>query len=186
MDELAQKVGYLGRSAISKVENGERLISHEMLIKYSQIFGVSPSFLLFGDTDKEKALCGKKTSFPILEKVSNDEMIFAEEEHSTTADIDADFCFSARDNSMTGARINCGDIVFIKADKNIQNGDIVAVAINGDYTLKYWYYYPDNKRLVLNSANQNCEPLIYIGSEIKNVVCLGKATHFIGTLRGNK
>jgi len=51
--ELAQKVGYEGRSAISKVERGERDISQSMIVKYAQALGVTPTYLLYGD-EKEK------------------------------------------------------------------------------------------------------------------------------------
>ena len=50
--ELAKKVGYEGKSAISKVENGERDISQSMIIKYAEALHVTPSYLLTGsDSD---------------------------------------------------------------------------------------------------------------------------------------
>jgi len=53
--ELALAVGYQGRSAISKVENGERDISQSMIIKYANALGVTPTFLLYGENyTKEK------------------------------------------------------------------------------------------------------------------------------------
>ena len=60
--ELARLVGYEGRSAISKVENGDRDISQSMIEKYANALGVSPAYLLYGDnegedsTEKEKQL----------------------------------------------------------------------------------------------------------------------------------
>ena len=48
MQELAEKVGYAGFTAISKVENGERSINHEMLKKYADVLEVSPLWLLYG------------------------------------------------------------------------------------------------------------------------------------------
>ncbi len=47
--ELAALVGYEGRSAISKVENGERDISQSMILKYAAALGVTPTYLLYGD-----------------------------------------------------------------------------------------------------------------------------------------
>ena len=49
--DLAKKVGYEGRSAISKVENGDRDISQSMIAKYADALGVSPTFLLYGEED---------------------------------------------------------------------------------------------------------------------------------------
>lgn len=51
--DLAKKVGYVGRSAISKVENGERDISQSMIEKYASALGVTPTYLLYGDEIKE-------------------------------------------------------------------------------------------------------------------------------------
>lgn len=49
--ELAHKVGYEGRSAISKVENGERDISQSMIEKYAEALDVTPYFLLYGEEE---------------------------------------------------------------------------------------------------------------------------------------
>lgn len=51
--DLAKKVGYEGRSAISKVENGERDISQSMIEKYATALGVTPTYLLYGGEEKE-------------------------------------------------------------------------------------------------------------------------------------
>ena len=51
--ELAKKVGYEGRSAISKVENGERDISQSMIEQYAKALNVSPTYLLYGDSYDE-------------------------------------------------------------------------------------------------------------------------------------
>lgn len=56
--ELAKKVGYEGRSAISKVENGARDISQSMIKKYADALGVTPTFLLFGEREEEKSIAG--------------------------------------------------------------------------------------------------------------------------------
>lgn len=50
--DLAISVGYKGRSAISKVENGERDISQSMIEKYAKALGVTPTYLLYGEDTK--------------------------------------------------------------------------------------------------------------------------------------
>ena len=49
--DLAKKVGYVGRSAISKVENGERDISQSMIAKYAEALNVTPAYLLYGEEE---------------------------------------------------------------------------------------------------------------------------------------
>ena len=187
MEELAQKVGYVGRSAISKVENGERNISHEMLIKYAEVLNVSPMWLLFGDEAPRSELRPVKLNkFRMLGEISCGKPIFAEEDHDSyidaSADIAADYCLTAKGDSMIGARINDGDVVFIKQQQIVNNGEIAAVAIGDEYTLKYWYYYPDKQKLVLTPANPSYEPLVYTGPELDSIYCLGKAVCFMSNL----
>ena len=52
--ELAEKVGYQGKSAVSKVEKGDRDINQKMIIKYANALGVTPTYLLFGKEQEEK------------------------------------------------------------------------------------------------------------------------------------
>ena len=47
-DELAEAVGYKGKAAISKVENGERDISQSMIVKYAEALHTTPLYLLCG------------------------------------------------------------------------------------------------------------------------------------------
>ena len=49
--ELAAKVGYKDKSAISKVERGDRDINQTMIKKYANALGVTPTYILFGDEE---------------------------------------------------------------------------------------------------------------------------------------
>ena len=61
-ETLAKKIGYVGRSAISKVENGERDISQSMIEKYASALGVSPAFLMFGEERTETDINSSKSN----------------------------------------------------------------------------------------------------------------------------
>ena len=53
--ELAEKVGYKDKSAISKVERGDRDINQTMIMKYAKALGVSPTYILYGkDSETQK------------------------------------------------------------------------------------------------------------------------------------
>lgn len=54
--ELARRVGYHGKSVISKVENGERDISQTMVVKYAEVLGVSVTYLLVGEENSDKTV----------------------------------------------------------------------------------------------------------------------------------
>lgn len=139
-------------------------------IELSQYENISPvhlkKFRLLGDI-----ACGKPC--------------YADEEYeyiSADASIDADFCLRAKGDSMIGARIYDGDVVFIREQPVVENGEIAAVIIDNEATLKRWYYYPKKHKLMLVAENPKYEPLVYIDEELNDVRCLGKAVRFISEL----
>ena len=128
----------------------------------------------------------KTKRFPMLGQIACGEPIFADEDHESyidaSSDIKADFCLTAKGDSMIGARINDGDVVFIRSQPTVDNGQIAAVIIGDEATLKRWYYYPDKAKLVLTPENPAYEPLVYVGEELENVRCLGRAVAFMSNL----
>lgn len=124
--------------------------------------------------------------FPVLGEIACGEPIFASEDRKhyimADMDIDADFCLTAKGNSMINARINDGDIVFIKEMPMVANGDIAAVIIDNEATLKRFYYYPEKNKVVLNPENPIYEPLVYTKEELNEIRVLGKAVYFMSAL----
>lgn len=97
------------------------------------------------------------------------------------AKIKCDFCLKAHGDSMIGARIHDGDIVFVKEQPTVENGEIAAVEIDDEATLKRFYSYQD--KIVLQAENPNYEPIVYVGEEIEHVHILGKAVAFQSDVR---
>lgn len=128
----------------------------------------------------------KLKRFPMLGEIACGEPVFAEEdrEHFVMADMDiqADFCLTARGDSMINARIYEGDIVFIKETPIVENGDIAAVIIDDEATLKRVYYYPDDNMLQLVAENPKYKPLVYQGEELNHIRILGKAVYFMSAV----
>ena len=79
---------------------------------------------------------------------------------------------------MIGARIFDGDIVFIRAQDMVENGEIAAVVIEDEATLKRVYFYPEKSKLILSPENPKYEPLVFIGEELNAVKILGKAVAY--------
>ena len=79
---------------------------------------------------------------------------------------------------MINARILDGDIVFIKKQSIVNNGEIAAVIVDDSATLKRFFYNKEEKKLVLNSENPKYPPLVYVGEELEKVNILGKAIAF--------
>ena len=200
-EELAKLVGYEGRSAISKVESGERDISQSMIAKYASALGVSPTYLLFGEEADIPAPDGDAIDlsklknvrrinprrFPLLGKIACGQPILAVEEHDSyvTADrdIDADFCVIAKGDSMIGARIYDGDIIFIKRMPIVENGEIAAVVIDDEVTLKRVFYNKESETVSLIPENLKYDPLVYHNSQLDLIHFLGKAVYFMGPVK---
>ena len=79
---------------------------------------------------------------------------------------------------MIGARIKNGDIVYIHQQEDVENGEIAAVLIGEEATLKLVYKYPEKNMLVLKPANPDFEDFIYTGAELEEIRILGKAVGF--------
>jgi len=87
--------------------------------------------------------------------------------------VDGDFCVVARGDSMINARIFEGDIITIRKQSVVENGEIAAVAIGDEATLKRVYYIENGIMLV--AENPAYKPMIFVGEDCNNVVILGKA-----------
>lgn len=120
-----------------------------------------------------------KKKFPVLGKVACGEPIYADEDRETfissSADINADFCLIAQGDSMKGAHIDDGDVVFIRETPIVPNGKIAVVLIEDEATLKYIDYRPEQNTLILNPANPAFRPQIYTGEELNHIRVLGQA-----------
>ena len=189
-EQLAEKIGK-AKTTIYRYENGfiEKMPS-SVLSDIANALNVTPTFLmglednLFATSSEIRPVRLKK--FPMLGEIACGKPIFVDEDHETyidaAADIKADFCLTAKGDSMIGARIYDGDVVFIKEQPIVDNGQIAAVIIDDSVTLKRWYYYPDKHKLILTPENPKYEPLVYVGEELNSIRCLGRAVYFMSNL----
>ena len=119
---------------------------------------------------------------PMLGEIACGKPIYANEDRESYVevgtDLNVDFCLTARGDSMVGARIRSGDIVFCKAQDMVNNGEIAAVIIGDEVTLKRVYYYPESQKLVLQAENPKYEPFVYLNEELNQIRILGKAVAF--------
>lgn len=96
-------------------------------------------------------------------------------------DIRCDFALRCKGDSMIGAGIHDGDAVYIHIQPEVENGEIAAVRIGEEATLKRVYY--QNGTLTLMPANAAYAPMVYTGPELNDVQIEGKAvgwTHWVG------
>lgn len=129
----------------------------------------------------------KLKRFPMLGEIACGEPIFADEDKESFVmadmDIQADFCLTAKGDSMINARIYDGDVVFIKEMPMVENGEIAAVIIDNEATLKRVYYYPEDNMLQLIAENPRYKPLVYRDEALNTIRILGKAVCFMSTVQ---
>ena len=161
--ELADKSG-VSKNSISQYLSQRSIPSNISAGKMATVLGVNPMWLMGYDVPMIKENSDSDAGFdniypielhkiPILGSVACGEPILMSEEREnyimSGTDIKADFCLIAKGDSMINARIMDGDIVFIKKQPMVENGEIAAVVINHDSeaTLKRFYYYQERATL---------------------------------------
>lgn len=196
-DELAKLTGYKSRSSIQKIESGERDITQSAIVAFAKALKTTPSVIMGWEENADSKSVPSYSNIkgimplpetrkiPLLGAVACGEPIYREENEwiSLPNDIDADFCLRCVGDSMINARIYDGDIVFIKACPEVENGQIAAVSIDNEVTLKRAYYYPEKNKLVLNPENPAYEPFVYTNEELNDIRILGKAVVFLSRVK---
>lgn len=159
----------------------------------AEYFGVSVDFVMTGEEPETPMLSNvfpiEMKHFPMLGEIACGKPKYTNEERESYimagTNVKADFCLRASGDSMIGARILDGDIVFIKQQDMVENGEIAAVVVNSDSeaTLKRLFYYQDKALLILRPENPAYEELVFQGKELEDVHILGKAVAFQSDVR---
>ena len=197
MADVAQSVG-VSEATISRWESGDIAnMKRDKIVSLAKALHVSPSFLMGWDEPETEDITSsnkynnvfpiKTHKIPLLGDIACGEPIFASEDKESYVlagtDIRADFCLRACGDSMINARIYDGDIVFIREQPMVEKGEIAAVIINDEATLKRVYYYPEQNKIILNTENPAYEPFVYVGEELNSIRILGKAIAFQSDVR---
>lgn len=181
--DLVERTG-IGKSSISTYISGEYLPKQRNIYKLAQALNVSETWLMGFDVEMERSLASevaiKTKRVPLLGKVAAGKPIFAVEEHDAYIEVDEDlhidFCLKVKGDSMINARILDGDLVFVKKQATVDNGEIAVVLIDDEVTLKR--FYRTDAGIILKPENTNYEPRFYTASDFKDVRVLGKAILF--------
>lgn len=205
--DLVRATG-IDKGSISNYLSGRYEPKQEAIYKLSMALGVSEMWLWGYDVPMERPPMqkGKKEfeknpenglypnlmpittkSFPVLGDIACGKPIMANEEKElyveAGTDVSADFCLRAKGDSMIGARIYDGDIVFIRKQEMVDNGDIAAVIIEDEASLKRVNYFPEKNLLILKAENAKYEDLVYTGEELNHIRILGRAVAFQSDIR---
>lgn len=196
--ELAKQLN-VSKSRINMYERGERQPDFQMQELIADYFNVDMDYLLGKSEYRNKYqwLATQSAhpanvlpmpdaySVPLLGEIACGKPILAVEDATETVDVPswvhADFALKCRGDSMINARIFDGDTVYIQRTPEVEPGQIAAVRIGDEATLKKVYY--TGSRITLRAANPLYEDLEYSGEQLNDVEILGKAVAFTSMIR---
>lgn len=175
--ELGKIIG-VKQNTLSYWEKGTTNIDNEILVKLANLFNVTTDTILGKETIEKEYSNIKTKKLPLLGNVACGEPIFANEEHEAFVqadeELDADFCLIAKGDSMVNARIFDGDVLFVKKQQIVNDGEIAVILIEDEATVKRVYYDRENNIITLMPENPIFKPMRYVGSELEQIKILGK------------
>lgn len=185
--DLVRKTG-IGKSSISTYLSGDYEPKQKNIYKIALALNVSEAWLMGYDVPMERQgdigttiplgyePLPAMARIPVVGQIACGEPITAEENIEGYASAPerwkADFALLCRGRSME-PKIMDGDLVAIRSDARVETGQIAAVRIGDEATLKKVYFYPE--RIILRPINDEFEELVFEGEEMSKVSIEGKA-----------
>ncbi len=187
--ELSKYMG-VSNTTVCNYVNGLNMPRMDKIDKICQFFNISRNSLI-GDSDINKMahmidltqykniipIKTSKTHIPLIGTIAAAKPILAEEHIEEYINlekkIDADFALHVKGDSMINANIRDGDIVFIRKQPDVDDGEIAAVLIDDSATLKRVFKIGDI--IQLRAENSHYAPINL--DENSNVIILGKAVY---------
>lgn len=179
------KIAGVTDKAVSTWEAGLKTPRMGAVEKMAAYFGVAKSAIL-DDTYQAAIPPGfipvpEMKKVPLVGRIACGTPILAQENIEDYVDVPkdrhVDFCLTCSGDSMIDAGIDDGDTVYIRKQPDVENGEIAAVRIGDEATLKRVYKYPDC--IVLEAENRAYAPLRYFKEDMNNVVIEGKAVGWV-------
>lgn len=188
VEELAHKMGYRDKSSISKIENGKADIPQSKIAAFADALQTTPAYLMGWEEQPAPAASREPTVppgfepmpamdvVPLVGRIACGTPITAEENieqmvcvpsrwHST-------FTLTCKGDSME-PRIHDGDLVAIRSQPEVENGEIAAVRIGEEATLKHVYLHENF--IELRPENPAFSSIILSREDMNAVVIEGKA-----------
>ena len=187
LDEVAKAVG-VSKATVFRWESGEiDNMRRDRIAALARILQVSPIFFMDEQIDIEKysnnipkaknIIPFAPDRVPLVGRIAAGTPILAEQNidgyENIAGGIKADFCLEVQGDSMINANIHSGDIVFIRQQDEVENGEIAAVLIDDSATLKRFYKTDDTATLV--AENPLYLPMVFHDGDCDNFKILGKA-----------
>lgn len=176
---LAHKLN-INQASVSLWEKGETNPNTSTLLELAKLFDVPLDFFMSDEPRRElDSIAIKRAAIPIVGDIACGTPITAEQNVDGYADlpdgVHADFAIRCKGDSMSPT-FRDGDLVLIRQQPEVQNGQIAAVGINGETTLKHVYRRYDG--LLLTADNANFPPIYVPANSDKEIVIYGLAVGY--------
>ena len=190
-EKVAEMLG-VSPATIYRYENGDiEKVPGDRLGPIANALRTTPAYLMGWEDNGDSPFPSniiplpEMRKIPLLGTIACGEPILAmeniEDYVSIPKDLAGDFALTCKGDSMINARIFDGDIVYIRQQDTVENGEIAAVLIDNEATLKRVKLYDDH--IVLEPENPMYKPLAYWGEEMNTIRILGKAVAFTSIVR---
>lgn len=203
LQDVAEASG-VARSTVQRYETAKiQNIKLPVVESFARVLNVNPAWLIGKSDDMEIPSTNfidtslfpnifplpKTKKVPLLGTIACGEPVLATENIEAYIDMDsdihADFALRCQGDSMINARIMDGDIVYIRKQDIVENGEIAAVLMDdcseSQATLKRVYISDDKIRLC--AENPNYQDMIFFEEDMNKVRIIGKAIAFLSAVK---
>ena len=181
-DELAKKTGYNDRSSIAKIEAGTVDLTQSKLVAFADALNTTPGYLMGWEPDNKPPIPAgfqplpKRDRIPRVGQIACGTPILAEENveayDEVPSDWHANFTLLCQGDSME-PKIKDGDVVAIHSQPMVENGEVAAVLIDGEATLKRVFLFDDH--IELRAENPTFPTILRFGEDMNTITIEGKA-----------
>lgn len=171
LEEVGDLVG-VTKSTVRKWETGDiENMRRDKIALLAKALKVSPLFIMGIEADNVlplKKIDTNSYAVPLIGTIAAGTPILAEENieeyFSLDKSINADFCLRVKGDSMIDEGIYSGDIAFIRQQFTLENGEIGAIIIEEEATLKR--FYKTDGQILLQPANKDYQPIVLTNGNI--------------------
>lgn len=184
--QLAERVG-VSEATMQRYESGViKNPAQPKIAALARALNVDVNYLMAWDQEDlpgsfpYNTLPIRRKRVPLLGTIAAGVPVFADEDHETYVAVDhdlhCDFALKVAGDSMINARILDGDIVFLRDQPDVDDGEIAAVIIDDSATLKRVYHTLGGVTLV--AENPKYAPMTFTQHNSDSVRILGKVIAF--------
>lgn len=185
-EELAEMVGYKSFTTIQKWETGDSEPNMGVLRQLADIFHLSISELVETDLENKSSdrplpsniILPSAHKLPIMGTICAGDGVVCEDDYQGTfivdIDVKADYCLRVKGDSMIGANIYDGDIVFISKSYDFVQDQIYAIERLDHNEASLKRITQDGDTLILNPCNPEYHAMVTDYEEVRIIGrCVG-------------